>query len=67
MSYRKTILTAALLLILAVTAAGAGTLPRVWHRTAEIDGLPDASHKATTLGEIEDEAKASAEEPTPSA
>ena len=36
---RKTITIAVLFLILALTAAQAGAMPKVWHRTAQVDGL----------------------------
>ena len=34
---------------------------------SELDSLPDASHKAVTIGQAEDEAKGPANEPAPAA
>ncbi len=34
---------------------------------SELDSLPDASHKAVTIGQAEDEAKRSANKPAPAA
>ncbi len=34
---------------------------------SELDSLPDASHKAVTIGQAEDEAKGPASEPAPAA